>query len=224
LAVENKRLIVTLDGPAGVGKTTLAKRVAKELNFAYLDTGAMFRATALKLGKGAWERTEEELRKNLEGLSFTLSGTGEDSRLYVNNEPVGDEIRTEAVGMWASNIAVIPAVRAFQKQAQQAIGAGTSLVCEGRDMGTVVFPNAKYKFFLDASPEIRAERRYKQLQEMGQEADLKEITDRLKARDKQDMGRAEAPLKPAKDAIIIDTGGLSIDGVFDRIMEEIRGA
>ncbi|MDY7002143.1 MAG: (d)CMP kinase [Thermodesulfobacteriota bacterium] len=222
--MENKRFIVTLDGPGGVGKTTLAKRVAKELSVAYLDTGAMFRATALKLGEGAWERSEEKLQKDLRELSFTLSGTGEDSRLRVNNALVGDEIRTEAVGMWASNIAVIPVVRAFQKQAQQAIGAGTSLVCEGRDMGTVVFPNAKYKFFLDASPEIRAERRFKQLQEMGQKADLKEITAGLQARDQQDTNRAEAPLKPAKDAVIIDTGGLSIDGVFERIMERIRGA
>jgi len=222
--VERKQLIVTLDGPGGVGKSTLAKRLAQALNVAYLDTGAMFRATALKLGKGAWERTGEELQKDLADLGFSLSGTGENSKLHLNNTPVGDEIRTEKVGMWASNIATIPSVRAFQKQAQQAIGAHTSLVCEGRDMGTVVFPDAKYKFFLKASPKIRAERRFRQLQEMGQEADLKEITERLKARDEQDTNRAEAPLKPAKDAQIIDTDGLSIDGVFDRIMQEIRGA
>ena len=215
-------LVITLDGPGGVGKTTLAKRLAQHLGIAYLDTGAMFRATALKLGPGAWDRSEHELGKKLENLAFTLAGTGQDSRLYVNNTPVGDEIRTETVAMWASNIATLPVVRTFQKKAQRAIGAGTSLVCEGRDMGTVVFPDAKYKFFLEASPEIRAERRYKQLLEMGQKADLKEITAKLKARDRQDTNRAEAPLKPAKDALVIDTGGLSIDQVFDRITNHIH--
>lgn len=211
--------IVTLDGPAGVGKTTLAKRTADALGVAYLDTGAMFRTTAMTLGDGAHELPEDELDAKLADIAFTLSGTGADSTLSVNDTPIGDEIRTEEVAMLASKIATVPAVRAFLKAAQQAVGATTSLVAEGRDMGTVVFPEASCKIFLDAAPEIRAQRRVLQLEEMGKTADLATITQQIKARDDQDRNRAVAPLKPADDAHIIDTGPLTIDGVFDAIIE-----
>lgn len=215
-------LIVTLDGPAGVGKTTLAKRVADALGLAYLDTGAMFRATALALGDGAKDLPEPELEKRLATLRFTLSGAGSASVLALNGTAIGDEIRTERVGMMASNVAVLPTVRTFLKHAQQEVGHATSLVVEGRDMGTVVFPEAAHKIFLDAAPEIRAERRCKQLAALGKPADLAETTEQIRARDHQDRGRAIAPLRPAEDAAIIDTGPLDIDGVFNAIMRLVR--
>ena len=214
----NTPRIVTLDGPAGVGKTTLAKRTADALGVAYLDTGAMFRATAMILGPGAHELPEAELQKRLDAIAFSLAGSGSQSVLTVNGEPVGDEIRTEEVAMLASKTATLPMVRTFLKAAQQAVGATTSLVAEGRDMGTVVFPEASCKIFLDAAPQIRAQRRVLQLEEMGQPADLALITEQIMARDHQDRNRAVAPLRPAEDAHIIDTGPLTIDGVFEAIL------
>lgn len=215
--------IVTLDGPAGVGKTTLAKRVAQALNVAYLDTGAMFRGAALILGENSWQLPEDELEMRLTQLKFSLSGSGPDSAVCLNGRELGGEIRSEAVGMWASNLAVLPTVRTALKKAQRVIGKHQSLVAEGRDMGTVVFPLANHKFFLDAAPEVRAERRLKQLREMGQQADYEAILEGIKARDHQDRGRRVAPLKPAPDAQIIDTGTLDVDGVFKAIMQIITG-
>jgi len=213
--------IITIDGPAGVGKSTLAKRLAAHLGVAYLDTGAMFRGTAMALGEGSWAWPEPQIQKALAGLSFSLSGTGADSRVRLGGVDLGDEIRTEQVGMWASNIATLPVVRAFQKLAQQAIGHTTPLVAEGRDMGTVVFPQADPKFFLDATPEVRAARRFLQFQIMGKPADIHEITASIRARDHQDRTRAAAPLKPAPDARIIDTSDLTIDEVFDTMLEAL---
>ncbi|MCK9241026.1 (d)CMP kinase [Desulfocurvus sp.] len=210
--------IVTLDGPAGVGKTTLARRVAEALGLAYLDTGAMFRATALALGPGARELPGAGLRARLEGLAFGLEGRGAASALRLNGRPVGEEIRTEQVGMLASDVATLPEVREFLKAAQRAVGRATALVAEGRDMGTVVFPEAAHKFFLDAAPEIRARRRCEQLRALGAPADLDAVTAQIRARDHQDRTRAVAPLRPAEDALVIDTGPLDIDGVFAAIM------
>jgi len=217
-------LIITLDGPAGVGKTTLARRVAQALGVAYLDTGAMFRVTALKLGLGSWDLPGDVLAAKLAGVTFGLSGAGGDSRLLCDGEPVGDEVRTEEVGMWASNLAARPEVRECQKAAQRAIGARTPLVAEGRDMGSVVFPNARRKFFLDADPRIRAERRVAQLREMGLEADLTDVEESIRARDAQDRNRPVAPLGPAPDAVVIDTSGMNLEAVFQRVMREIRAS
>ncbi len=210
--------IVTIDGPAGVGKSTLAKRVAQALGIAYLDTGAMFRGTALALGHDAWKRPEAELERELDGLAFSLAGAGAESTVCLNGHALGDEIRTEEVGMWASNLAALPVVRAAQKRAQQALGQDTSLVAEGRDMGTVIFPEASCKIFLDARPEVRADRRVKQLIEMGKEADFATILADIEKRDHQDRNRATAPLRAADDAHVIDTSDLGIDQVFAAIM------
>jgi cytidylate kinase len=213
------RLVVTIDGPAGVGKTTLAKRVAQALGVAYLDTGAMFRAAALVLGPVPAGTPGEDVAARLSGLAFSLRGAGRDSALLVCGRPVGDEIRTEAVAYAASTLATRPEVRAFLRHAQQAIGRGVPLVAEGRDMGTVVFPEAAHKFFLDATAEVRAKRRTDQLSAMGETADYAAILDDITRRDAQDRTRTEAPLRPAPDAVIIDTSDLDIDGVFARIME-----
>ncbi|WP_316899145.1 (d)CMP kinase [Pseudodesulfovibrio indicus] len=216
-----KRLIVTIDGPAGVGKSTMAKRLARFLAIPYLDTGAMFRSVAWKLGEGAWEWPEADIEKALSGVEYALSGVGEESVLSLNGVPIGDEIRTERVGMWASNVATLPVVRTFLKKAQQRLGEKFSLVAEGRDMGTVIFPDAPHKFFLDASVEERAHRRFLQLEAMGKPADLKELEAQIAARDHQDRNRAVAPLKPAGDAVVIDTTELDRDQVLAALKEAV---
>jgi len=214
-------LIVTLDGPAGVGKTSLARKVAQALGIAYLDTGAMFRVTALKLGEGAWDMPGPQLARKLSAMTFGLEGVGEESVLFCDGMPVGDEVRTEQVGMWASRVASRSEIREYQKAAQRAISVRTSLVAEGRDMGSVVFPKARHKFFLDADPRVRAERRADQLRAMGQSADLDTIEQSIRQRDDLDRNRAIAPLAPAPDAIIVDTSKLNLEQVFTRIMDEI---
>lgn len=217
-------VIVTLDGPAGVGKSTLAKMLAERLGMAYLDTGAMFRAAAFLLGDGSWTWPEERLAARLGAMSFSLRGAGHDSRLWVGQSPLLDkDIRTETVGMWASNLATLPVVRASLKKAQQDLARSTSLVAEGRDMGTVVFPKARHKFFLDADPDERARRRFLQLQALGKPADLGELARQIEARDRQDRTRTEAPLRPARDAVIIDTTRLTLEQVFERLLDGVAG-
>lgn len=213
--------IVTLDGPAGVGKTTIARMLADKLGIAYLDTGAMFRSIALAFGEGAWERPVDQLVPELNRLDFDLEGVGSASELLLNGMPLSSAIRTEQVGLWASHIARIPVVRDFLRRNQQAIGRVTSLVAEGRDMGSVVFPNAPHKFFLDASIEVRARRRFEQLKSMGMEEDLELIQAQIRIRDDQDRNRAVAPLKPALDAEIVDTGAADIPGVLTLILDGI---
>ncbi|QJT08660.1 (d)CMP kinase [Oceanidesulfovibrio marinus] len=220
------RHIVTLDGPAGVGKTTMAKRLAGALRIPYMDTGAMYRVCGMRLGEEATAMSEADILQTLRAIHFSLDGSGEGTRLLVDDVPMGDEIRTERVGMLASTVGTLPSVRAYCREAQQGLGVATPLVAEGRDMGTVVFPRAAYKFFLEAAPEIRAQRRLDQLKEMGA-SDLPSLDDlaaQIAARDHQDRTRKEAPLKPAEDAILIDTGKLDVDGVFKRLMQEIKAA
>ncbi len=213
--------IVTLDGPAGVGKTTVARSLAGRLGIAYLDTGAMFRSVAYAFGEGAWELPVDKLVPQLNRLDFDLEGTGPSSELLLNGYPLSPEIRTEEVGLWASHLARIPVVRDFLRRNQQSIGRTTPLVAEGRDMGSVVFPDAPFKFFLDASIEVRAKRRYEQLRAMDMEEDLERIQAQIRIRDDQDRNRAVAPLKPAEDAVIVDTGVTDVDGVLERIMAVI---
>ena len=222
--------IVTLDGPAGVGKSTLARRVAEALGVAYLDTGAMFRTVALHLAKNSGSPDsagvveESKLQALLEECVFSLQGSGGQTRLLCNDQVVGDEIRSEEAGMMAAKIAQSPKVREFLKQAQQHLGNNFPLVAEGRDMGTVVFPEALCKIFLDAAPEIRAERRYKQLLEMGEPADLALLVRQIRERDNKDRNRAIAPLRPAIDAHIIDTSHKDMEQAFAAIMHAIAHA
>ncbi len=214
--------IVTLDGPAGVGKTTIAMQLAERLGIAYLDTGAMFRSVALFFGDGGWEKPVDQLVPELNRLDFDLEGAGKHSELLLNGMPLSPDIRSEEVGLWASHLGRIPVVRDFLRRNQQAIGRITSLVAEGRDMGSVVFPTARHKFFMDASIDVRAKRRHVQLQEMGMQEDLERIRAQIRIRDDQDRNRVVAPLKPAQDAVIIDTSALDADRVLERIVEHIK--
>ena len=228
----DRPFIVTIDGPAGVGKSTIAKRVAKELGVAYLDTGAMFRTVALRLAsQGAFGRggdfspegvSESELEKIFKDCSFSLEGAGESTRLLCNGKAVGTEIRSEEAGMKAAMAAKIPKVRETLKLIQRGLGESFSLVAEGRDMGTVVFPSAQCKLFLDADPKVRAERRFLQLRDMGLKADLQELVTQIQERDDQDRNRAIAPLLPADDARVVDTSALDVEQVFDCVILNVR--
>lgn len=213
--------VITLDGPAGVGKTTVARLLADRLGISYLDTGAMFRSVAYTFGEGAWELPVDKLVPQLNRLDFDLEGVGGNSELLLNGYPLPPEIRSEEVGLWASHIARIPVVRDFLRRNQQAIGRTTPLVAEGRDMGSVVFPEARFKFFLDASIEVRAKRRFDQLRAMEMEEDLERIQAQIRIRDDQDRNRSVAPLRPAPDALIIDTGLTDVNGVLARILDVI---
>lgn len=217
----NRLPIITLDGPAGVGKSTLAKRVAKILKIPYLDTGAMFRTVAMRLGPGAEKLTSPDLLARCMDFRFRLEGTGEDTVLLCNDIPIGREIRTEYVGQLASRLATVNTVREYLKGAQRKLGEATALVVEGRDMGTVIFPKARFKFFLDASPDVRALRRFKELEDRGEKADLAQITEMILRRDHLDRNRPVAPLCPAEDAVIVDTSNLDIDGVLRIILEVV---
>ena len=212
--------IVTLDGPAGVGKSTLARKLAAVLGIPYLDTGAMFRRLALEL-RGNADISEQKLREVFAGLHFTLSVENGVSRLLCGGMPVGNEIRTEEVGLWAACVAGNPVVREILKEAQRAVGACSPLVAEGRDMGTEVFPDARCKFFLDASPEVRALRRLKELEGRGERHKLAELAAGIRERDTMDRERAIAPLRPADDAVIVDTSALDVEGVFAVLMAHI---
>lgn len=216
--------IVTLDGPAGVGKSTIAKRVAGHLGIAYLDTGAMFRVLAHTFGDKGLVLTDDALAHELNALHFSLSGSGESTRLLCNGVVAGLEIRTENVSMLASRYATLPVVRAYLKKAQQDLGKAFPLVAEGRDMGTAVFPDAPCKFFLDASPEVRARRRVRQLAENGIPEEYETVIRQIKERDDLDRNRAIAPLKPADDAVVIDTSTVNIDQVFETIIRTMPSA
>ncbi len=199
----------------------LAQQLAESLHVAYLDTGAMFRCLALRLGPGAEALPEEELREKCRQWTFSLSGKGRASTVCCNGVPVRGEIRTEQVGMLAARIATVPVVREVLREAQRAMGEATPLVVEGRDMGTVVFPDARFKFFLDASPEVRALRRLRDLAARGVEADLVTLTEQIRQRDSLDRNRAVAPLRPAADAVIVDTSELDIAGVLGVLVHRI---
>ncbi|MDR2801113.1 MAG: (d)CMP kinase [Desulfovibrio sp.] len=221
--------LVTIDGPAGAGKSTLSERVAKSLGMACLDTGAMFRTLAVILCDQGFDPEKFDLERwDLEAAfaacSFSLGEYGENLRLFCNKVPAGAAIRTEKAGMAAAKIALNAKVRDFLKQEQQKLGKLHPLVAEGRDMGTVVFPDALCKIYLEASVKVRALRRYEQLRRVGVAADLAEIEEKIRERDLQDSGRALAPLRPAADARVIDTTDKTPDEVFAEIMQAVAEA
>ncbi len=214
--------IITLDGPAGVGKSTLAKRLAEELRIPFLDTGAMFRIAAFNLGENALGLPEGELSARLDCLEFTLEGSGNNSVLRCNGKVCGQEIRSEEIGLLSSRFAALPAVRSFLKKSQQSLGRRFDLVAEGRDMGTEVFTFATRKFFLDASPRVRALRRMLQLEQQGVRENLEKLEAQIIERDNMDRNRAVAPLRPAEDAIVIDTSNLDENAVFALLLKHVR--
>ena len=215
--------LIALDGAAGTGKTSLARSLASRLGIKYLDTGAMYRSIALRLGEGAWDLPADRLREQLEDFRFSLSGSGEQTLLELGGMPVDEAIRREEVGMWASKLAKLPVVREHLTRCQQDLGQRFSLVAEGRDMGTVVFPAAQFKYFLQADTEERARRRLRQLREdFGQEGDLEAIRRDLEQRDGQDSCRIVAPLRAAQDAVVVDTTDRDFQQVLALILEDMQ--
>jgi cytidylate kinase len=210
--------IVTVDGPAGVGKSTLAKKLAKHLGIAYLDTGAMYRSLGLRVGAGIADLSDGKMQEEFSKYAFSLKKEADQYVLYCNDEKIGDEIRTEKASRLASIMGKLPEARKALQKFQREIGKNISLVAEGRDMGTVVFPHASVKFFLDARPEVRAKRRYDELLQKGQTEKYEDILQNIIARDEQDRNRAVDPLKPHETAIIVDTSDLDIDGVFQTLL------
>jgi cytidylate kinase len=216
--------VITIDGPSGSGKGTVAGLLAKQLGWNLLDSGALYRLLAFAAGNHGVDLTNEESLKLLAAhldVQFIASGNGQGQRIILEGEEVTDLIRNEQIGAGASQVASLPAVRDALLQRQQAFQEMPGLIADGRDMGTVVFPDAPLKVFLTASAEERARRRYLQLKAKGDDVNLASLLDEIQARDERDTQRAVAPLKPAADAIVLDSTELSIEKVLDRILSEV---
>jgi len=216
------KIIIAIDGPAGSGKSTIAKMVAERLNYTYLDTGAMYRAiTYLALKKGIVDN-EEAVNKLVKELDVTLKFENGLTRVFVNNEEVTDYIRTPEVNSKVSEIAAMPFVRKELVRMQQDMGKTGNVVAEGRDTTTVVFPDADLKIYLVASADVRAERRLKEYKEKGVKITFEEVKENLLKRDKIDSSRATSPLRKAENAIEVDTSNLSVEEEFDILIENIK--
>lgn len=208
--------VITIDGPSASGKGTVAERVAQALGFHFLDSGALYRLTALSAMKQAVALDDEF---GVAELAAILPAEFRDGAVWLADEDVGNAIRAEAVGEGASRVAALPAVRAALLDRQRAYAALPGLVADGRDMGTVVFPQAVAKVFLTASAEARAQRRYKQLIEKGMSASLPALVADMRARDARDSGRAVAPLKPAPDALLLDTTEMGVAAAVQAVLK-----
>lgn len=217
--------VITVDGPGGSGKGTLSGMLAARLGWHLLDSGALYRLLAFAAQKRGTDLADElalvQLAANLD-VQFIADAEGGEQRIMLEGDDVSRSIRTETVGAGASRVAALPAVRQALLARQQAFREAPGLVADGRDMGTVVFPDAQLKIFLTASPEIRAERRYRQLLEKGETASLAGLLDEINARDERDMNRSIAPLRPAEDAVLIDSSHMSIENVLETVQAEAR--
>jgi len=218
-----KDVIVAIDGPAGSGKSTVSKRVAKKLDLFYLDTGAMYRALTLKVMRNNIDSEDAPAIIKIAcktEINLTLQ-PGEDIKVFLDGEDISGAIRTPEVTEEVQYIARIPEVRERMVQMQRRIAGRSGAVVEGRDIGTVVLPDARFKFYLDATEDERAGRRFKELKEMGIDVKLNEIKSDVQKRDASDMSRKVAPLKKAEGAIYIDTTGMSIEEVVEKIISYI---
>jgi cytidylate kinase len=212
-------MIITIDGPAGAGKSTVARLLAARLGFDYLDTGAMYRAVTLAaLRAGCDPCDAAALRRLLDQLDLRL----EKGRVYLQGEDVTDLLRSQQITAASGAIADSPVVRAHLVALQRQWAAGRNVVCEGRDQGTLVFPQAECKFFLTAAPQERARRRHQEMLARGEALSLEEVLRDQEARDRRDAARTIAPLVPAADAVILDTTTLSLEEVVDRLAAEVR--
>lgn len=216
-------MIITIDGPAGTGKTTVACNVAEKLGFSYFDTGAMYRAlTYLFLEEKIGLQNTEEIKKCLNHFSFDIKDKEGKKHYFIDSEDVTEKIRSQEVTEAVSEVASLGEVRKALVAIQQEFGKGKNAVFEGRDMGTVVFPHAEYKFYLDALPSVRALRRYQELKEKNMLTSEKEVFENIMTRDYYDSNRDISPLRRAEDAHLIDTSDMAIDEVIERVLSLIK--
>ncbi|WP_457640612.1 (d)CMP kinase [Persephonella sp.] len=217
-------MIIAIDGPAGSGKSTVAKELSKRLGFTYIDTGAMYRAVAYKIKEECIDPEDLNAVLNLmKGIDIKLEQSNDGVKVFLNGKDISPYIRTEEIGKIASKIARFSEVRKILVGMQREIGKKSkNAVIEGRDTGTVIFPDAEIKIFMTASPDVRAKRRWEELKKKGIEISYQQILREIKERDHLDETRKDSPLKPASDAIIIDTTDRSIEEVLNQILEIVK--
>ena len=214
---------VAIDGPSGAGKSTLAKQLAAELGFIYVDTGAMYRSIGLYgMRKEIDIKDPVQVEGVLSEINISLAFQEGTQHIYLNNEDVSEKVRAEQAGMAASVVAKQPAVRQFLLELQRDMAEKNNILMDGRDIGTVVLPNATVKIYLTASVEARANRRYKELQEKGNPETFEKVKKDIEERDWQDMNREISPLKKAADAVEVDTSTLNLQQSFDVLLDLIR--
>ena len=214
---------IAVDGPSGAGKSTLCRALAKELGFVYVDTGAMYRAIALyALKKGVDLDSEQALAALLPEITLDLQYREGEQRIYLCGRDVSDEIRTPEVSMATSAVSRFPAVRSFLLESQRALAKKGNVLMDGRDIGTVVLPGAELKIFLTASPEDRARRRYEELCLRGEQVSYSQVLADVIRRDEQDSHRQAAPLRPAPDAVVVDTSGNTFEKSFRLLLDLVK--
>lgn len=220
-----KDIIITIDGPSGVGKSTVAKSIARELGLTYLNTGAMYRAVALQVKRHPINIDNDlELSELLAHINIQFENSDEKFlKIVLNNEDISNEIRSPEISRISSDVATKTLVRKKLVELQREIGLRGNIVVEGRDMGTYVFPDADFKFYLEATLQERANRRRRELKENNIIIDPENMINQIELRDKQDTERLESPLHPALNAVIIDTTNLDTDEVIKRIIAEVKG-
>lgn len=211
---------IAIDGPAGAGKSTIAKRIAQALGINYLDTGAMYRAVALEVLMEKVDPTDPEQVLN---AAQEARLTFQDNQICVRGMSVAEEIRTPQVNRMVSKVAALPALREWMVMRQREIARESDVIMDGRDIGSVVLPDAEYKFYLDASIEIRAKRRYLEQENGVSEQSLEEIMEDIRRRDFEDQNREVGPLRIPEDAVVIDTSTMAVDDVVDSILNQIKG-
>ena len=216
---------VAIDGPAGAGKSKIAKASAKKLGYVYVDTGALYRTVGLHMVKnGISSENADAVTNALSDITVDMKHIDGEQRVFLCGEDVSDKIRTEEISMAASNVSRIPAVRSFLLDLQRSMAEKYNVIMDGRDIATVVLPNATVKIFLTAAPEKRAERRLKELLERGEKADFETILADIKKRDYNDSHREIAPLKPSEESVIADTTDLSLEDSKELIIKIITEA
>lgn len=222
MAKHEKHFNIALDGPSGAGKSTVAKALAKRLDIIYLDTGAMYRSLAyVAVKQGIDVNDEAAVKPMLDNLDMKII-TGDSQQIIVNGENVTPFIREHYVSKAASDISALPAVRIKLVELQREIAKNDCVVLDGRDIGTYVLPDAKYKFFITATPEVRAKRRFEELKAKGDAPSYEKVLEDIKVRDFNDSHRAFAPLKQADDAVLVDTTNMSIDEVIDFVLNKME--
>jgi len=215
--------IITIDGPTGSGKSTVSRLLAQRLHYHYLDTGAMYRAVGLAiLRAGVSLHNKKEITRICNSLDIKFIHEGDATKIYLDNEDVTKAIREPAIDLIASDVSALHNVRKVMTILQRKIGSQGPLVAEGRDMGTVVFPKAQHKFYIDASLEVRVDRRFQERQKRGESISRAKVKKDLVKRDNQDMNRHLSPLKPARDANIIDTTNLSPHQIVEKIIKDVN--